>query len=260
MGILSASVPGMRHGPERPLPPTRPPSAPTNRLSLEPGVSLSPDHSRQGLIGFEVGGGSLVQYEDFGYISFAGSGTYGEVWKARHVRTGHLYAIKSLSKDGVASRRNLAQVLREKSILSQDQMAGHPFIVTLHHTFQSQNKLHFVMDWASGGDLYTAVQKFPQGRVSENKARLISAEVIIALRHVHSLGITYRDLKQENILISSDGHIMLSGSSFRSQVTCSRAYMHATVVYFAEGCVWATQGARMRSNGQRRLTIAIMPQ
>ena len=152
-----------------------------------------------------------VTYESFKYLSLAGTGAYAEVWKARRLETGDIYAIKVLSKDAVASRKNMAQVLREKNILSQEGLASHPFVVTLHYAFQSLNKLHFVMDWAPGGDLYTAVQCCPQMRVSENKAMLITAEVHVALKHIHSLGITYRDLKQENILIGTDGHIMLTG-------------------------------------------------
>lgn len=65
-----------------------------------------------------------------------------------------------------------------------------------------------VMDFVAGGDLYCRLSR--DGCVSESEAQLYMAELILALNHLHKLGIVYRDLKPENILIEADGHLKLT--------------------------------------------------
>ncbi len=65
-----------------------------------------------------------------------------------------------------------------------------------------------VMDFVAGGDFYARLCR--TGCVSEPEARLYMAELILALEHLHGLGIVYRDLKPENILIDELGHVKLT--------------------------------------------------
>ncbi|KAF0894429.1 hypothetical protein E2562_038999 [Oryza meyeriana var. granulata] len=69
-----------------------------------------------------------------------------------------------------------------------------------------------VMDKASlaSGDLHTLRQRQPGKHFSEYAARFYAAEVLLALEYLHMLGVVYRDLKPENVLVRDDGHIMLS--------------------------------------------------
>ncbi|KAL9297122.1 hypothetical protein ACSQ67_023018 [Phaseolus vulgaris] len=62
----------------------------------------------------------------------------------------------------------------------------------------------------SGGDLHTLRQRQPGKHFSEYAARFYAAEVLLALEYLHMLGVVYRDLKPENVLVRDDGHIMLS--------------------------------------------------
>ena len=64
------------------------------------------------------------------------------------------------------------------------------------------------MDFINGGELFFHLK---QARCfDEIRARFYAAECLLALEHLHSMGIMYRDLKPENILLASDGHIKLT--------------------------------------------------
>jgi serine/threonine protein kinase len=60
----------------------------------------------------------------------------------------------------------------------------------------------------NGGELFTYLRK--EVRFTENRARIYAAELVEALSYLHSNGILYRDIKPENILLDSDGHIKIT--------------------------------------------------
>lgn len=96
----------------------------------------------------------------------------------------------------------------------------------LHYAFQTDSKLylvlgkcvfftkrisltnHCVVDYVSGGELFTHLYKAEN--FSESTVRVYIAEVVLALEHLHKLGIIYRDIKLENILLDGQGHIVLA--------------------------------------------------
>jgi len=84
----------------------------------------------------------------------------------------------------------------------------HPFIVNLHHAFQSREKLFYILDYCPGGELFYHLKA--EVRFSLKRAQLYTAEIALGLDHMHSLGIIYRDLKPENILIDEEGHVKLA--------------------------------------------------
>lgn len=64
------------------------------------------------------------------------------------------------------------------------------------------------MDFVNGGELFTHIRR--EGRFSENKAKFYAAEIIVAVEYLHLNGIIYRDLKPENVLLDSTGHVILT--------------------------------------------------
>ncbi|KAI0003005.1 Pkinase-domain-containing protein [Russula compacta] len=135
----------------------------------------------------------------FQKIKLLGRGDVGKVFLVREKKTGKLYAMKVLSKKEMIQRKKIKRALTEQEILAT---ANHPFIVTLHHSFQSDDYLYHCMEYCMGGEFFRALQK--------DAARFYAAEVVAALEYLHLMGFIYRDLKPENILLHHSGHIMLS--------------------------------------------------
>lgn len=69
---------------------------------------------------------------------------------------------------------------------------------------QSKEKLYLVLDYFQGGELFFHLRN--QRRFTEEVVRLWIAEIALALGHLHSMGVIYRDLKPENVLLDDDGN------------------------------------------------------
>ncbi|KAL6226391.1 PREDICTED: protein kinase PINOID 2 [Fragaria vesca subsp. vesca] len=117
------------------------------------------------------------------------------------------YAMKVVDREALAIRNKLHRAEMEKEILD---MLDHPFLPTLYADFDASHYSCLVMEFCPGGDLYAARQRLPGKRFSLSSARFYAAETLLALEYLHMMGIVYRDLKPENVLVREDGHIMLS--------------------------------------------------
>ncbi|XP_053304774.1 ribosomal protein S6 kinase alpha-5-like [Spea bombifrons] len=158
----------------------------------------------------ETGHEDKVGMEDFELLKILGTGAYGKVFLVRKV-TGpdakNLYAMKVLRKASLVQKEKTAEHTRtERTVLEHVRQS--PFLVTLHYAFQTEAKLHLILDYVSGGELFTHL--FQRDNFSEDAVRFYSGEIILALEHLHKLGIVYRDIKLENILLDSDGHVVLT--------------------------------------------------
>lgn len=129
-------------------------------------------------------------------------------------------------------RNKIKRALAEQEILAT---SNHPFIVTLYHSFQSDDSLYLCMEYCSGGEFFRALQTRPNKCVDEDAARFYAAEVTAALEYLHLMGFIYRDLKPESkfvslsftssassdpctdILLHQSGHIMLSDFDLSKQ-------------------------------------------
>uniref|UniRef100_A0A665X7S5 Ribosomal protein S6 kinase n=1 Tax=Echeneis naucrates TaxID=173247 RepID=A0A665X7S5_ECHNA len=151
-----------------------------------------------------------VGIENFELLKVLGTGAYGKVFLVRKVSghdAGKLYAMKVLKKATIVQKAKTAEHTRtERQVLEHIRQS--PFLVTLHYAFQTDTKLHLILDYVNGGELFThLVQRV---RFKEQEVALYSGEIVLALEHLHKLGIVYRDLKLENILLDSHGHIVLT--------------------------------------------------
>ena len=100
-----------------------------------------------------------------------------------------------LSKKEMIKRNKIKRALAEQEILAT---SNHPFIVTLYHSFQSEDHLYLCMEYCSGGEFFRALQTRPNKCVGEDDARFYAAEVTAALEYLHLMGFIYRDLKPES--------------------------------------------------------------
>jgi len=151
-----------------------------------------------------------VDLESFHLLKVLGSGAYGKVFLVKKMHghdAGCLYAMKVLKKAAIVHKPKTAEhTITERQVLESVRQS--PFLVTLHYAFQTNSRLHLILDYVSGGELFTHLSS--RGKFTEAEVRIYAAEILLAIQHLHDLGIIYRDLKLENILLDSDGHIVLT--------------------------------------------------
>ncbi|KAI0165573.1 Pkinase-domain-containing protein [Xylariaceae sp. FL1272] len=145
-----------------------------------------------------------LKIEDFELLKVVGKGSFGKVMQVKKKDTNRIYALKTIRKAHIISRSEVAHTLAERSVLAQ---INNPFIVPLKFTFQSPEKLYFVLAFVNGGELFHHLQK--EQRFDVNRARFYTAELLCALECLHGFNVIYRDLKPENILLDYQGHIAL---------------------------------------------------
>ncbi|KAG8387520.1 hypothetical protein BUALT_Bualt02G0029600 [Buddleja alternifolia] len=121
--------------------------------------------------------------------------------------TAAVFAAKVMDKKELASRNKEGRARTEKEIL---EMLDHPFLPTLYAAVDGPKWSCLLTEFCPGGDLHVLRQRQPCKRFPESAVRFYASEVVVALEYVHMMGIVYRDLKPENVLVRSDGHIMLT--------------------------------------------------
>ncbi|XP_024976947.1 serine/threonine-protein kinase D6PK-like [Cynara cardunculus var. scolymus] len=149
----------------------------------------------------------LLEMKHFRHLKRLGCGDIGSVYLSELIGTRNFFAMKVMDKVALASRNKLLRAQTEREIL---QSLDHPFLPTLYAHFDTEKLSCLVMEYCPGGDLHALRQKQSGKYFSEHAARFYVAEVLLALEYLHMLGIIYRDLKPENVLVREDGHIMLS--------------------------------------------------
>mmetsp|Transcript_50261 Transcript_50261/g.90305 ORF Transcript_50261/g.90305 Transcript_50261/m.90305 type:complete len:816 (-) Transcript_50261:21-2468(-) len=116
------------------------------------------------------------------------------------------YALKTISKGYIVCAGMEESVMNEKSVLS---MTNSPFIVQLHETYSSKQYIHFLLEAALGGELYT-LYKFHKLWGNEACCRFYAAGVFFAHEHLQQRRIVYRDLKPENVMLCDQGQVKLA--------------------------------------------------
>jgi serine/threonine protein kinase len=142
--------------------------------------------------------------KDFESSKTLGEGGFGIVHLARLKGTQEYYALKQVRKSGYQRKNHRERAFSERDILAEQQSR---WFVRLFVTFRDAEHVYMVMEFLQGGDLIGRLIKM--GRFSEDETRFYMAELLEALDTVHSCGFVHRDVKPDNAVISSSGHLKL---------------------------------------------------
>ncbi|XP_029167730.1 serine/threonine-protein kinase S6KL [Nylanderia fulva] len=146
----------------------------------------------------------------YNFLDIIAKGTYGKVYKVQKQETGQVFALKVISKARIVAENAVKQAKEEVAI--QRMVGHHPFIVSSIHRWQSKKTLYILMDYISGGELFSLVDEY--GCLPEEIVRIYVAEIALAIDFLHNAGIVHRDLKTTNILLDEDGHAVIIDFGF----------------------------------------------
>lgn len=155
-----------------------------------------------------------VKLDDFDLDRTIGTGSFGRVMicylkKDRTQR----YAMKMLKKENIVKMKQVEHTLNEKKILSS---IDFPFIVKLVYSFKDTSNLYMVLEYVSGGEMFTHLRK--TGRYSEENACFYASQIVLTFEYLHYLNIVYRDLKPENVLYDSSGYVKITDFGFAKTI------------------------------------------
>lgn len=158
--------------------------------------------------------------KDFEILQTLGTGTYGKVVLCKYKRDKKKYAMKILDKKFIDIEKQKESVKFEREIMVN---LSNPFLLNMKISFQDDKKLYLVSDFMQGGDLNFYVCRQEKG-LTEEQARFVLAEVILALEYLHSKNIIFLDLKPENIMINKNGHVKLADFGTAKKVDEKKGY------------------------------------
>merc|ERR1712025_874129 len=142
---------------------------------------------------------------DFIPLKVIGKGAFGEVRLVQKGDTGHVHAMKALRKKEIVAKDQVAHVKAERDMLV---VADQDWVVKMYYSFQDEEMLYLVMEFLPGGDLMSLLMK--RDTLPEDVSQFYVAEIALALQSIHQLGFIHRDIKPDNILLDSRGHVKLA--------------------------------------------------
>ncbi|RNE98177.1 protein kinase A, partial [Trypanosoma rangeli] len=142
-----------------------------------------------------------------------GTGSFGRVRLGKLKGTNNYYAVKCLKKREIIKMKQVQHLSQEKQILME---LSHPFIVNMLCSFQDERCVYLVLEFVIGGEVFTHLRS--AGRFPNDVAKFYHAELVLAFEYIHGKDIIYRDLKPENLLLDSKGHVKVTDFGFAKKV------------------------------------------
>ncbi|EDV23579.1 uncharacterized protein TRIADDRAFT_27610, partial [Trichoplax adhaerens] len=156
----------------------------------------------------------FVNKEDFEVQHIIGRGHFGEVQVVKEKNTtDNYYAMKVLKKSETLSQDEICFFNEERDIMAK---ANSSWLTKLLYAFHDDDFLYLVMEFHPGGDLLSLLSRC-DNRLEESACRFYAAECVLAIHSLHMMGYVHRDIKPDNILLDSSGHVKLAdfGSAAR---------------------------------------------
>jgi cGMP-dependent protein kinase len=163
-----------------------------------------------------------IMYEDLQYVCTVGTGTFGRVKLTVHTPTNTVFAMKCMQKAQIVASHQQRNIMNEKNIVAE---CDHPFILKLMKTFADEHSLFMLLELVQGGELWTllyekfeALERCHWGGFQIPAARFYSSCVVSAFQYLHSMGVAYRDLKPENLLLDAEGYLKVVDFGFAKRI------------------------------------------
>ena len=165
--------------------------------------------------------------QNYKIIKILGTGLFSNVYLVQDHQK-DLFALKIIKKRKFVTKESIQKILVEKEILK---ILDHQNILKLHKTFQSKNRLYFLLEYASRGNLLRILNI--KMKFNTHEIKVIAAQIIEALLYIHSKGIIYGDLKAENVLMNEKGLVKLCDFNLSGTRSLLNDSLQGTVCYLA---------------------------
>jgi len=169
-----------------------------------------------------------IKNENLSILKTIGTGKFSRVFLSRHDTSLKYYGLKIMSMEDVIKMEQVEHVHNEKNVLKS---IFHPFLISLAFSTIDTRFLYLLFPYVPGGELFSYLRSMK--RFHSSTALFYTAEVVSALGYLHSLGIIYRDIKPENLLLDGEGHLKIVDFGFSKEVRDKTWTLCGTPEYIA---------------------------
>eukprot|EP01083_Nonionella_stella_P149536 475133_1 len=151
-----------------------------------------------------------VTTHDFEFVKVIGRGKSGKFMLVRKKESQQMFAMQIIRRNEITNISNTRYETRRK--------LEHPFMMQIRCAFQTDKKLYHVFDYGNSRELFFQLKK--KRRFSEKQAQFFIAQIALALGHLHSINVIYRELSPENTWLDDAGNIILmeQGLSIKTEL------------------------------------------